>query len=491
MATVVELPRLSDTMEEGVIAKWRIKVGDKVKRGQVIAEIETDKATMEFESFDAGTVLKLIAPEGEALPVGAPIAVFGAAGEDPDAAGGGKAGGPGTSAAGKPDAGAAGKGDAASKADAGAASESAVDESDAGAASKSDAGAASESDAERADAGAAATGSKGQGAWDRSEKPASDSGRVPASPLARRLAREHDLELGQIAGSGPHGRVIKADVDHAIAAAGKRPAAAQAPAKAAAPERPTAPARPVVAAGAPTSEADADGRPYASRPTRTVKLTQMRKTIVKRMGQSKREAPHIYLTTAIRMDRAMAIRAELNLAIEGSKISVNDLIVLACAKALRRHPKVNSNYTEAGIIEHGDIHVGVAVALDDGLVVPVIRFADQKAITAISRESRDLGQRAKAKELRPEEMTGSTFTISNLGMLGVENFMAVVNPGESAILAVGATADEPVAEDGAVVVRKVMRVTLCSDHRAFDGADSARFLQTLKALLEAPLALFG
>ena len=228
-----------------------------------------------------------------------------------------------------------------------------------------------------------------------------------------------------------------------------------------------------------------------SRPTRTIKLTQMRKTIVKRMCQSKREAPHIYLTTAIRMDRVMAVRAELNLAVDGTKISVNDLIVLACARALRKHPKVNSNYTEQGILEYGDIHVGVAVALDDGLVVPVIRFADQKSISAISRESRDLGLRAKAKELRPEEMTGSTFTISNLGMLGVESFMAVVNPGESAILAVGATNEEPVVDNGAVVVRKVMRVTLCSDHRAFDGADSARFLQTLKSLLENPMALFG
>jgi len=284
--------------------------------------------------------------------------------------------------------------------------------------------------------------------------------------------------------------VVKADVDQAIAAGGKAPAAAVVGAAAAKPAeaKPAAAVRP---AGAATAEVDADGRPYVSRPARTIKLSQMRKTIVKRMGQSKREAPHIYLTTAIRMDRAMAVRAEINAAAEGTKISVNDLIVLACARALRKHPKVNSNYTEAGIVEHGDIHVGVAVALDDGLVVPVIRFADQKSISAISRESRDLGARAKSKELKPEEMTGSTFTISNLGMLGVENFMAVVNPGESAILAVGATSDEAVVEDGHVVVRKVMRVTLCSDHRAFDGADSARFLATLKRLLENPLALFN
>ena len=478
MATVVELPRLSDTMEEGVIARWRIKVGDKVKRGQVIAEIETDKATMEFESFDSGVVLKLIAVEGETLPLGAPIAVLGQAGESPDGAGAGA----GASASAKP-----------------------------AEASEPVAVAAATVVAEPVVAAAepAAASPEAQVAKDMSKRPAGDGARVPASPLARRLAREHDLELGEISGSGPHGRVVKADVDQAIAAAGKAPAAASAAAvgtataasaaaagkasatgaSAAAAATSSAPAaRPM---GAATAEVDADGRPYASRPARTIKLSQMRKTIVKRMGQSKREAPHIYLTTAIRMDRALAVRAEINAAVDGTKVSVNDLIVLACAKALRKHPKVNANYTEAGIIEHGDIHVGVAVALDDGLVVPVVRFAEQKSITAISRETRDLGLRAKARELRPEEMAGSTFTISNLGMLGVESFMAVINPGEGAILAVGATADEAVVEDGAVVVRKVMRVTLCSDHRAFDGADSARFLQTLKALLEAPLAMFS
>jgi pyruvate dehydrogenase E2 component (dihydrolipoamide acetyltransferase) len=471
MATVVELPRLSDTMEEGVIAKWRIKVGDKVKRGQVIAEIETDKATMEFESFDSGFVLKLIAAEGEALPIGAPIAVFGAEGEDPG--GGAKPGAPAVAAP------AAGGATATPK-------------------GKAEGGEAGSGEAHAA---ALASGPVGHVAQDMSLKPAGaarDDGRVPASPLARRLAREHDLDLGAIRGSGPHGRVVKADVDQAIAAGGAaRPAAAKpavvsADAAAAVPayvaERP---AKASQAPGVPGAEADVEGRPYVSRPVKTTKLTQMRKTIVKRMGQSKREAPHIYLTTAIRMDRVMSVRAELNLAVDGTKISVNDLIVLACAKALRKHPKVNSNYTEQGIVEYGDIHVGIAVALDDGLVVPVIRFADQKSISAISRESRDLGLRAKGKELRPEEMTGSTFTISNLGMLGVESFMAVVNPGESAILAVGATNDEPVVDSGAIVVRKVMRVTLCSDHRAFDGADSARFLQTLKILLENPMALFA
>jgi len=476
-------------MEEGVIAKWRIKVGDKIKRGQVIAEIETDKATMEFESFDSGTVLKLVAAEGEALPVGATIAVFGKPGENPDA--GGKTS---EAKASKP---VEGTTPISGTAPPEGANGEALIADPAG----DEAKAAVEADAEGVSAKPASP--EGQGAKDMSKAPARDDGRVPASPLARRLAREHDLEIAEIPGSGPHGRVVKTDVEQAIAAGGTAPRApASAPASQAATSATSAPAAPAAsdkpAQRAPaastatySTEADIDGRPYVSRATRTIKLSQMRKTIVKRMGQSKREAPHIYLTTAIHMDRAMAVRAELNAAVDGTKISVNDLIVLACARALRKHPKVNSNYTEAGIVEHGDIHVGVAVALDDGLVVPVIRFADQKSITAISRETRDLGQRAKAKELRPEEMAGSTFTISNLGMLGVENFMAVVNPGESAILAVGATNDEPVVEAGAVVVRKVMRVTLCSDHRAFDGADSARFLQTLKALLEAPMALFG
>jgi pyruvate dehydrogenase E2 component (dihydrolipoamide acetyltransferase) len=459
MATVVELPRLSDTMEEGVIAKWRVKVGDKVKRGQVIADIETDKATMEFESFDAGVVLKLIAAEGDTLPLGAPIAVLGAAGEDPDAA--------------SPKAAAKGEEKPAAKADDRGEKPAAKAEGEKPDAKADAERAKTEADREKADAAESeAAGSERAAA----PAPAREAGRVPASPLARKLAREHDLDLGQINGSGPHGRVVKSDVDQAIAAA--TTTVSTAPAKAA-------------ATGTATAEVDADGRPYASRPSRTIKLSQMRKTIAKRMGQSKREAPHIYLTVSIAMDRAMAMRAELNLAIEGTKVSVNDVIVLACAKALRKHPRVNSSYSESGIVEHGDIHVGVAVSLDDGLVVVPIRHAEQKTLAAISIESRDLATRAKAKTLKPEEMTGSTFTISNLGGLGIESFCAVVNPGETAILAVGATQDEAVVENGQIVARKRMRVTLCSDHRAFDGADSARFLATFKKLLENPMALFS
>ncbi|WP_276604799.1 dihydrolipoamide acetyltransferase family protein [Nannocystis sp. RBIL2] len=468
MATVVTLPRLSDTMEEGVIAKWRIKVGDKVKRGQVIADIETDKATMEFESFDAGTVLKLVAPEGEALPVGAPIAVFGQPGENPDAAGAPapkaedkpapKAEPAPAKAASKPEA----KPEATAEVEAAqtAAAESAVPESD-------------DDDEPGPKATSQGTGPQGQ----------ADRGRIPASPVARRLAREHDLELGQIQGSGPRGRVVKADVEQAIAK-GPQARSAAAASGAAGPV-PTA----SQAAGSPAADVDEHGRPYISRPDRTVKLSQMRKTIAKRMGQAKREIPHIYLTMPIVMDRAVALRAEFNLSVDGTKASLNDLVILAAARALRKHPRVNAYYTDNGIVERGDVHVGVAVALDDGLIVPPVRFADQKTLKQVSIDVRDLGTRAKEKTLKPEELTGSTFTVSNLGMFGIEEFCAIVNPGEAAILAVGAVQDEAVVEDGQIVARKRMRVTLCSDHRVFDGAESAKYLQTLRKLLENPLSL--
>ncbi|PCC68030.1 pyruvate dehydrogenase E2 component (dihydrolipoamide acetyltransferase) [Nannocystis exedens] len=470
MATVVTLPRLSDTMEEGVIAKWRIKVGDKVKRGQVIADIETDKATMEFESFDAGTVLKLVAPEGEALPVGAPIAVFGQPGENPDAAGAPapKAEAEPAKAEDKPKAEAKPAPEAESK----PAQPEALAEIEVAQTAAAESAVPDQAPAPKATS--QGTGPEGQ----------ADRGRIPASPVARRLAREHDLELGQIQGSGPRGRIVKADVEQAIAKGPTaRPAAAAA----------TGPAEHVPAtsppAGTPAGEVDEHGRPYISRPDRTVKLSQMRKTIAKRMGQAKREIPHIYLTMPIVMDRAVALRAEFNLSVDGTKASLNDLVILAAARALRKHPRVNAYYTDNGIVERGDIHVGVAVALDEGLIVPPVRFADQKTLKQISIDVRDLGTRAKEKTLKPEEMTGSTFTVSNLGMFGIEEFCAIVNPGEAAILAVGAVQDEAVVEDGQIVARKRMRVTLCSDHRVFDGAESAKYLQTLRKLLESPLAL--
>jgi pyruvate dehydrogenase E2 component (dihydrolipoamide acetyltransferase) len=447
MAKVVELPRLSDTMEEGVVAKWLVKPGDKVKRGQPIAEIETDKATMEFESFDAGTVLELLASEGTVLKLGTPIAILGEAGEDVAAVKAGLAGGGTAPAVG---------GSPASAAPVGA-KEPAAAMAKAVAAPPVTAPAAAPQVASR------------------------EGGRVPASPLARRLAHEAGLDLGSIAGSGPHGRVVKADVD---AAALRGPQVGRA------------------SGGAPaafTAEVDAHGRPYATRVDRTFPLSQMRKAIVRAMVKSKTEAPHFYLTIDVDMEHAVELRARINAAAEATKgaaggatkISFNDLVVAAAARALQVHPRVNAKFTAEGIVEYGDIDVGVAVAIDDGLLVPVVRHAEQKTLRAIARETRDLGERAKAKTLHPNEMTGSTFTVSNLGMFGIEEFAAVVNPGEGAILAVGAIREAAVVVGGSVQIRHRMKMTLSCDHRVVDGAVGAKFLQTLQSYLEEPLQILA
>ena len=449
MATVVELPRLSDTMEEGVVAKWRVAVGDKVKRGQVIAEIETDKATMEFESFDSGTVLALVANEGDALPLGAPIAVLGQPGEDPAPALAAASGGAG------------GSGGAAKPASAPAEAPQAEREAEADRAAVHEAKAAPAPTATPAPQPAVVD---------------PDSQRIPASPVARKLAREHGLALAQVRGSGPHGRVVKADVEAAVAG-GAQPAPTGAPANAAA-----EPAQY-------SAEVDAWGRPYAGRPDQTVRLSQMRKTIAKRMVQAKRDIPHYYLTVDVDMEKAARFRADLNEAIEGNKISFNDLIVKAVARGLRAFPSVNTAWADGEYLRRGDVHVGVAVAVEDGLVVPVIRYADQKSLEAISLETRDLGKRARKKQLRPEEMSGSSFSVSNLGMFGIEEFAAVVNPGEGGILAVGAIEPRAVVVDGQVVVRKRMKMTLSADHRVTDGAVGAQWLTLVKSLLESPLKM--
>jgi pyruvate dehydrogenase E2 component (dihydrolipoamide acetyltransferase) len=465
MAIIVELPRLSDTMEEGVVAKWRVAVGDKVKRGQVLAEIETDKATMEFESFDAGYVLALVAPEGETLPLGAAIAVLGDQGEDPAAALAQAAAG-----------GAAPKTAAAAPAPKAPAAVAAADATEV---SPRVPAAAAPSKPAPAPSHAAAP-----------VEPVSvtpDSRRIPASPIARRLAREHGLELGTIAGTGPHGRVVKADVERAEAeraAAPSKPAAAQGAAAGKAP------------ATEYSAEIDAWGRPYVSRPDEHVRLSQMRKAIARRMTQSKQEVPHYYLTIDVDMEQATSFRTDYNLAISSpdraggpTKISFNDLIVKAAARSLRDFPAVNSSFADTEAIRRGDVHIGIAVAVEDGLVVPVVRFADQKSLEAISVESRDLGTRARTKALRPEEMAGGTFTISNLGMFGIEEFSAVINPGEPGILAVGAIEPRAVVVDGQIVARKRMKMTISADHRVTDGALAAQWLTLVKGYLENPLKL--
>jgi pyruvate dehydrogenase E2 component (dihydrolipoamide acetyltransferase) len=466
MAIVVELPRLSDTMEEGVVAKWRVAVGDKVKRGQVLAEIETDKATMEFESFDAGYVLALVAPEGETLPLGAAIAVLGEQGEDPA---------PALAQAGAPAAGAS----AAPKAPAPKAAPAPAPKAPAAVATADASEAApAETDA-KAEAPAGAPGKPAAAPVERVSLPP-DSRRIPASPIARRLAREHGLELGTITGTGPHGRVVKADVERADAE------------RAAAPSKPAPAGKAAPTAPSPaeySSELDAWGRPYVSRPDEHVRLNQMRKAIARRMTQSKQEVPHYYLTIDVDMEKANGFRTDYNLAIAPNKISFNDLIVKAAARSLRDFPAVNSSFADTESIRRGDVHIGIAVAIDDGLVVPVVRFADQKSLEAISVESRDLSARARSKALRPEEMAGGTFTISNLGMFGIEEFSAVINPGEPGILAIGAIEPRAVVVDGQIVARKRMKMTISADHRVTDGALAAQWLTLVKGYLENPLKL--
>ena len=472
MATIVQLPRLSDTMEEGSIAKWLIAPGDKVKRGQVIAEIETDKATMEFESFDAGVVLELVASEGQTLPIGSPIAVFGQPGEDAKSALAKGGGGSAKPSEPKSDA----KGEAkpaAAKAEPEAAPKRVHDDVSAPiepAVAQATGRVAESAPADKPDvaersAVRAATPSaeprspsKGNGAA------TTENGRVPASPLARRIAHEHGVPLGAIEGSGPHGRVVKADVEKAVAAKGEG-----APAT-----------RPVPAA--------IDGPQRADKP---LQLSQMRKAIARRMTQANAEIPHFYLGIVVDMDNIVAMREQLGAALPDAKISYNDFVVLACARALAAHPEINAYWNGETIVVRGEVHVGIAVAVDDGLVVPVIRNTDRRSLRDIAAMARDLGTRARSKKLAPPEMSGSTFSVSNLGMFGIESFAAVVNPGEGAILAVGSILDEAIVKDGAVTIGKRMRVTLSCDHRVMDGASAARFLGTLRQMLEHPLAILA
>lgn len=448
MAKVVELPRLSDTMEEGVIAKWHVAVGDTVKRGQVIADIETDKATMEFESFDAGVVLSILAPEGETLAIGTPIAVLGKAGEDAGAAlaGRGGSGGKAVPAAAKPAA-------TLAKAETGATTDAAK--------------------VAQAQAAITQVDTRAAAAPEPEPEPATavDAGRLAASPLARRIARERGVDLTTVAGSGPHGRIVKADVEAATPSE---------PARAAA----------TVVAGEVATAVDGRGRPFAVRPDEPVKLSQMRKTIAKRMAQANAEIPHFYLTAVVDMDLAVALREQLKTALD-AKVSFNDLVLLAAAKALRAHPEVNAYWDGTTVVRRGNVHMGMAVAVDEGLIVPVIRFTDQRSLREIADLARDLGQRGRDKKLLPEEMSGSTFTVSNLGMFGIDEFSAVINPGEGAILAVGAIVDTVVPKAGQLAIGKRMKLTLACDHRVMDGAMGAKFLATLRGLLEQPLAMLA
>jgi pyruvate dehydrogenase E2 component (dihydrolipoamide acetyltransferase) len=425
MSEELVMPRLSDTMEEGTIGRWLVHEGDAFAAGDVLAEIETDKATMEFQAYDAGTVLRILVGDGETVALGAPIAIVGAEGEAAE------------------EAASAGNGATAPPPQEQAAAEPEPKSAQPRKPSKS-------SSKARAAAG------NGSGA----------SAALRVSPIARRMADEAGIDLAAMAGrgSGPEGRVVKADVERLIASGEL-----------------TRPAAPTAAAAAQGAPAEGEVR----------ELTPMLKAVATRMAQSKQTVPHFYVESEIDMTRAMQLRAELNsgLADSGDKISVNDLIVRASALALIQHPQAHRSYVEGTHVYHPHANIGIAVALDDGLIVPVVDEADTKPVREISRETRDLAGRARAGELKQREIEGATFSVSNLGMFDVANFEAIINPPESAIIAVGATVDRPVVVDGELVVRKIMRVTLSCDHRACSGADGAKLLQTIKQLLQAPSLL--
>ena len=425
MAEIVRMPKMSDTMTEGVISKWYKKVGDKIKTGEVVADIETDKATMEFESYQEGTLLYIGVQEGNAVPVDAIIAVIGNAGEDfqellkTETA--------------KP----LGK-----KEEAPTAKEAVV-------AKKKDE-------------------PKKQVVAEEKVAPVvkpaepvsnSDDGLLKASPLAKKLAKDKGIDLSKILGSGEGGRIVKRDIDWF------KPS-----------NQPS---------GVVMNKTVVEKESFEEVP-----VSQMRKTIARRLSESKFSAPHFYLTMEINMDNAIAARTSIN-TVSDTKISFNDLVIKGSAAALRQNPKVNSSWLGDKIRYNHHIHIGVAIAIEDGLIVPVVRFADNKTLGQIAAEVKDFSEKAKTKKLQPADWEGNTFTISNLGMMGIDEFTAIINTPDACILAVGGIKETPVVRNGTIVVGNVMKVTLSCDHRVVDGATGSNFLKTLKFFLENPVILLG
>jgi pyruvate dehydrogenase E2 component (dihydrolipoamide acetyltransferase) len=446
----VFMPRLSDTMEEGTIAQWLVAEGATVERGAIIAEIETDKAVMDLEAYDGGVLEKIIIEAGQTVPIGEKIAVIG----DGSGSAAGEGGSDSAEAAAGTSDGAAG------------ASEDAAGAAD-GTAAGSDGEPAREAEVP-SDAPAAA-----EAAPAANTAPA-DGHPLKASPVVRSLARQHGIDLSTVRGSGPDGRIIRADVEGLIPAAGTLAAPAAA-ARAA-----SAPPVPAVAA-APAAIAAEDTR---------IPLSTIRKVTAKRLSEAAL-VPAFQLTTVLDATELGALRGKINanLAETGVKISVTDLLIKASALTLRAHPEANAAFDGDAIIRRGHVNVGVAVALEDGLIVPVIKDADAKSLSQISVEAKELATRARSGRLKPDEFSGGTFTISNLGMFGIDSFTAVLNPPEAAILAVGSTQDEPVVVDGQVTVRARSRLTLTVDHRVLDGAMGAAFLRDLTDLLANPLRI--
>jgi pyruvate dehydrogenase E2 component (dihydrolipoamide acetyltransferase) len=460
----ITMPALSPTMEEGNLAKWLVKEGDTVSAGDVIAEIETDKATMEVEAVDEGTVAKIVVPAGtEGVKVNAVIAILAAEGEDASAAA---------------------KGGGAPSED-----EKPTPEKAASAASTSSNQTSSDKTSEKpavadkpiADAPPAPS----------TPAPTHDGERVFASPLARRLAKEAGLDLARVQGSGPKGRIIKSDVDAAAKDGGTKVAGTRA-------DAPKAEAAKTATAVAPMAKGASEEQVlklFAEGSYDLVPHDGMRKTIAKRLQESKQTIPHFYVSVDCELDALLALRAQLNAAAperDGKpayKLSVNDMVIKALALALRDVPDANVSWTDTNMVKHRHADVGVAVSIPGGLITPIVRRAEEKSLSAISNEMKDLGRRAKERKLKPEEYQGGTTAVSNMGMMGVKNFAAVVNPPHATILAIGAGEQRPVVKDGTLAIAQVMTVTLSTDHRAVDGALGAELLGAFKAYIEKPMAM--
>ena len=433
MSINILMPALSPTMTEGKLAKWHVKAGDAVKSGQVICEIETDKATMEVEAVDEGKIGQIVVPEGaEGVKVNAVIAILLEEGE--------------TEVKGAPAPAAAPP--AAPKAEAAPPPQ------------------ASSSSGPRASSALVSA----QDARGPKEHEAGGN-RIFASPLAKRIAAEKGVDLASLKGSGPNGRIVKADVE------GAKPAAASAPAAA-----PKVAPKPAAPAGQPVITAPGDQK---------IPHTAVRKVIARRMLESKQTVPHFYLTAEFEIDALLAARTAINEIArkKDTRVSVNDMVIKACAKALRDHPECNASWTEQEMIQYGAVDISVAVATDRGLITPIVRNADMKGVAQISIEMKDLAARAKTGKLKLEEFQGGGFTISNLGMFGVKEFAAIINPPQAMILAVGVGEERVVARKGEMVIRNMMSCTLAVDHRVVDGAMGAQFLQTLRAYIEQPAAM--
>ncbi len=427
MAEIIKMPRMSDTMTEGNIVAWHKKEGDKVTPGDLLAEIETDKATMDFESLWEGTLLHIAIKDG-VVPVEGLIAVIGKPGEDWQSQVG--AGG-------------------------------------------SDAKATSNGQAKTAEPAPVPVPEPASASFTAPAEPAAPAAsgsRMKASPLAKSIAKESGIDIAAVQGSGDGGRIVRRDVEAVLESKGAAPAST--------PALPSAPAAAMPVFNFTGGEAFEE---------KTV--SQMRKAIARRLSESKFSSPHFYLTMEINMDSAVALRPKLNELAAPVKISFNDIVIKAAAAALRKHPAVNSSWLGDKIRYNQHINIGVAVAVEDGLLVPVVKHADMKPLSIINQEVKVMAEKARVKKLQPDEMTGNTFTISNLGMFGIEEFTGIINPPDACILAVGAIIQKPIVKGGEIVVGNMMKVTLSCDHRVVDGATGSEFLQTLKGILEEPMRL--